>query len=105
MAWEVASSDVRRAMGVSSDVRGLGRAMGVSLVVSSDVSRLGGAMGVALAMPEAWEVTSEASSDVRRAMGVSSDVRGLRRAVGVSSVTSEVWEVTSEDREGLWVWF
>ena len=50
-------------------------------------------------------MTSEASSDVRRAMGVSSDVRGLRRAVGVSSVTSEVWEVTSEDREGLWVWF
>ena len=79
--------------------------MGVSLVASSDVRRLGGAMGVVLAMPEAWEVTSEASSDVRRAMGVSSDVRGLRRAVGVSSVTSEVWEVTSEDREGLWVWF
>ena len=59
MAWEVASSDVRRAMGVSSDVRVLGRAMGVSLVASSDVRRLGGAMGVALAMPEAWEVTSE----------------------------------------------
>ena len=39
--------------GVSSDVRGLGGAMGVSLVVSSDVRRLGGAMGVALAMPEA----------------------------------------------------
>ena len=42
MAWEVVSSDVRRAMGVSSDVRGLE-----------------GAMGVALAMPEAWEVMSE----------------------------------------------
>ena len=40
MAWEVASSDVRRAMGVSSDVRGLERAMGVSLVVSSDVRYL-----------------------------------------------------------------
>ena len=108
MAWEVtseASSDVRRAMGVSSDVRGLGRAMGVSLVASSDVRGLGGAMGVVLAMPEAWEVMSEARSDVRRAMGVSSDVRGLGRAMGVSLVTSEVWEVTSEDREGLWVWF
>ena len=107
MAWEVASSDVRRSMGVSSDVRGLGRAIGVSLVVSSDVRRLGGAMGVALAMPEAWEVMSEASSDVRRAMGVSSgtekgsgcvfsdvrgvgsDVRGQGGVVGVVLVTSE----------------
>ena len=100
MAWEVASSDGRRSMGVSSDVRGLGRAMGVSLVASSDVRRLGGAMGVALAMPEAWEVMSEASSDVRRAMGVSSgtekgsgcvfsDVRGQGGVVGVVLVTSE----------------
>ena len=67
MAWEVASSDVRRVMGVSSDVRGLGGAMGVSLVascdVSSDVRGLGGAMGVVLA-------TSEASG------GMGSDVRG-----------------------------
>ena len=63
MAWEVASSDVRRAMGVSSDVRGLGGAMGVSLVASSDVRGLGGAMGVVLA-------TSEASG------GMGSDVRG-----------------------------
>ena len=63
MSWEVASSDVRRAMGVSSDVRGLERVMGVSLVVSSDVRRLGGAMGVVLA-------TSEANG------GMGSDVRG-----------------------------
>ena len=79
MAWEVtseASSDVRRAMGVSNDVRGLGRAMGVFLVASSDVRGLGGAMGVVSAMPEAWEVTSE-----------------------------EQWVclVTSEDWEGQWV--
>ena len=58
------------------------------------------AMGVALAMPEAWEVMSEASSDVRRAMGVSSgtekgsgcvfsDVRGQGGVVGVVLVTSE----------------
>ena len=40
----------------------------------------------------AWEVMSEASSDVRRAMGESSDVRGLGRAMGVSLVTSEDWE-------------
>ena len=49
--------------GVSSDVRGLGGAMGVSLVASSDVRGLGGAMGVVLA-------TSEASGGMR------SDVRG-----------------------------
>ena len=54
--------------GVSSDVRGLGGAMGVSLVDSSDVRGLGGAVGVVLVtqrLPVAWEVTSEASSDVR----------------------------------------
>ena len=51
------------ASGVSSDVRGLGGAMGVSLVASSYVRGLGGAMGVVLA-------TSEASG------GMGSDVRG-----------------------------
>ena len=60
--------------GVSSDVRGLGGAMGVSLVASSDVRGLGGAMGVVL-------VTAEANSDVRgygRGSGCGfSDVRGL----------------------------
>ena len=45
--------------GVSSDVRGLGGAMGVSLVASSDVRELGGAMGLFLMTSEAWEVTSE----------------------------------------------
>ena len=34
-------------------------------------------------------MTSEASSDVRRAMGVSSDIRGLGGVVGVVLVTSE----------------
>ena len=63
--------------------------MGVSLVASSDVRGLGGAMGVVLATPEA---SGGMGSDVRRAMGVSSDVRGLRRAIGVSLVTSEDWE-------------
>ena len=64
--------------------------MGVSLVDSSDVRGLGGAMGVVLATSEAWEVTSEASSDVR----------GLGGAMGVVLATSEAWEVTSEDWEG-----
>ena len=48
--------------GVSSDVRGLGGAMGVVLMMSeanSDIRGLGGAMGVVLATSEAWEVTSE----------------------------------------------
>ena len=49
--------------GMGSDVRGQGGAMGVSLVDSSDVRGLGGAMGVVLA-------TSEASG------GMGSDVRG-----------------------------
>ena len=40
----------------------------------------------------AWEVTSEASSDVRRAMGVSSDIRRLGRAIGVVITTSEAWK-------------
>ena len=45
--------------GVSSDVRGLGGAMGVVLVISEangDDKGLGGAMGVT---SEAWEATSE----------------------------------------------
>ena len=52
-------------------------------------------MGVVLATSEAWEVTSEASSDVR----------GLGGVMGVLLATSEAWEVTSEDWEGQWVWF
>ena len=51
MAWEVTSE--ASSEGVSSDVRGLGGAMGVSLVASSDVRGLGGAMGVVLTTPEA----------------------------------------------------
>ena len=47
-------------------------------------------MGVVLTMSEAWEMTSEASSDVR----------GLGGAMGVILTTSEAWEVTSEDWEG-----
>ena len=53
MAWEVTSE-------ANSDVRG---PMGVSLVASSDVRGLGGAMGVVLVMPEA-------------SGGMGSDVRG-----------------------------
>ena len=53
-------------------------------------------MGVVLATSEAWEVTSEASSDVRGMGGVMgvvfSDVRGLGGAMGVVLATSEDWE-------------
>ena len=70
--------------GVSSDVRGLGGAMGVSLVASSDVRGLGGAMGVVLA-------TSDASG------GMGSDVRGLGGGMDVVLVASSgsmrvVWQ-------------
>ena len=64
----------------SSDVRGLGGAMGVVLVMSEASSGMGGAMSVSLVD--------------------SSDVRGLGGAKSVVLVTSEAWEVTSEDWEG-----
>ena len=83
MAWEVTSE-------ANSDVRG---PMCVSLVASSDVRGLGGAMGVVLATSEA---SGGMGSDVRGqggAMGVSlvnsGDVRGLGGAMGVVLATSE----------------
>ena len=68
--------------GVSSDVRGLGGAMGVSLVASNDVRGLGGAMGVVLATPEAW---------------------WHEKWLAVTSEDQWVCLVTSEDWEGQWV--
>ena len=89
--------------GVSSDVRGLGGAMGVSLVASSDGRGLGGAMGVVL-------VTSGLGGAMGVSLVASSDVRGLGVAMGVMP---EAWEVTSEEQwvclvtledwEGQWV--
>ena len=53
------SVHARMAMKHPCDIRGLGGAMGVSLVASSDVRGLGGAMGVVLAASGGME------SDVR----------------------------------------
>ena len=69
--------------GVSSDVRGLGGAMGVCLVASNDVRGLGGAMGVVLATPEASG--------------------GNGKWLAVTSEEQWVCLVTSEDWEGQWV--